>query len=210
MFLFFLVSFFVSLGWWYFVGCDDGMPRTSEKVAVSPVFVSQLSRQLGKELGSRTSQSIQAGRFRLYIFLSPIGRSLLCYESLLGSCICIYHFRVVVRFNELSEKVENHLLSKNRARKYSSRNSLRREMLRLNPVYPDFVSGSSTGAATHLYCRVYHRDVKMVTRGPGEFVRHFGSDSHWFKDVTYRVHMGLHVYNRLLEPMALTESQRGV
>ena len=45
---------------WYSVG-DDGMPRASDKVAVSPVFVSQLSRQLGNELGSRTTETIQAG-----------------------------------------------------------------------------------------------------------------------------------------------------
>ena len=43
-------------------------------------------------------------------------------------------------------------------------------MLTLNPVFPDFMSGSSTGATTHVYCKVCHRGVKMLTRGPGEFV----------------------------------------
>ena len=81
-------------------------------------------------------------------------------------------------------------------------------MLTLNPVFPDFVSGSSTGAGTHFFCKVCLRDVKMVTRGSGEFSRYFRSDGHWFKDVTYRVHMGLQIYNRLLEPMTLTEAQR--
>ena len=104
--------------------------------------------------------------------------------------------------------METQLQPKKRVRKYSSRNALRREMLTLNPVFPDFVSGSSTGAGTHFYCKVGHRDVKMVTRGSGKFSRHFRSDGHWFKDVTYRVHMSLPIYNRLLEPMTLTEAQR--
>ena len=193
---------------WYFVGCDDGMPRSSEKLAVSPVFVSQLSRQLGNEVGSRASQSIEAGTCTLYSFLSSIGHSIFCYKCLLGNCICVDNFGVVVGFIKLSEKVENQLLSKKRVRKYSSRYALRREMLTLNPVFPDFASGSSTGAATHFYCKVCHRNLKMVARGPGEFVRHFSSDGHWFKDVTYRVHMGLQVYNRMLEPVTLTEAQR--
>ena len=47
----------------------------------------------------------------------------------------------------------------------------------------------------------------MKAHGSGEFIRHFGSDGHWYRDVTYRVHMGLPVLNRLLEPMELSDSQ---
>ena len=49
------------------------MPRTPEKITVSQVIVSQLNRQIGKELGSRTTQSIQAGMFTLYIFFFRLG-----------------------------------------------------------------------------------------------------------------------------------------
>ena len=41
----------------------------------------------------------------------------------------------------------------------------------------------------------------------GEFKRHFRSDGHWFRDVAYRLHMGLTIYNRLLEPMELSASE---
>ena len=47
----------------------------------------------------------------------------------------------------------------------------------------------------------------MKAHGSGEFGRPSESDKHWFKDVTYRVQMGLPVLNRLMEPMELTESQ---
>ena len=47
----------------------------------------------------------------------------------------------------------------------------------------------------------------MKAHGSGEFIRHFGSDGHWYRDVTYRVHMGLPVLNRLLAPMELSDSQ---
>ena len=47
----------------------------------------------------------------------------------------------------------------------------------------------------------------MKAHGSGDIIRRFGSDRHWYRDVTYRVHMGLPVLNRLLEPMELSESQ---
>ena len=80
-------------------------------------------------------------------------------------------------------------------------------MLDLHPAYKSFVSGAKNGHATYFYCRVCCRDVAMKTQGSGEFKRHFESDRHWFKDVTYRVHMGLPVLNRLMEPMEMTEAQ---
>ena len=47
----------------------------------------------------------------------------------------------------------------------------------------------------------------MKAHGSREFGRHFQSDSHWFKDVVYRVHMGAPVLKRLMEPMELSEEQ---
>ena len=47
----------------------------------------------------------------------------------------------------------------------------------------------------------------MRAQGSGEFSRHFRSDAHWFRDVTYRVHMGLQVLNRLMEPVEMSECQ---
>ena len=47
----------------------------------------------------------------------------------------------------------------------------------------------------------------MKAQCSGEFARHVRSDSHWFKEVTYRVHMGLPVLNRLMEPMILSDTQ---
>ena len=80
-------------------------------------------------------------------------------------------------------------------------------MLDLHPAYKSFVSSTKNGQATYFHCRVCCRDVTMKAQGSGEFKRHFESDKHWFKDVTYRVHMGLPVLNRLMEPMEMTEAQ---
>ena len=80
-------------------------------------------------------------------------------------------------------------------------------MLDLHPAYKSFVSGAKNGQATYFHCRVCCRDVAMKAQGSGEFKRHFESDKHWFKVVTYRVHMGLPVLNRLMEPMEMTEAQ---
>ena len=81
-------------------------------------------------------------------------------------------------------------------------------MLSRHPAFAHFVTGAKTGKSMHFHCRVCGRDVAMKTHGSGEFSRHFGSDGHWFRDVTYRVHMGLQVLNRLMEPMELSDSQR--
>ena len=48
----------------------------------------------------------------------------------------------------------------------------------------------------------------METGGAGEFVRHFSGPRHWQADVTYRVHQGLPVFNKLMDPLELSESQR--
>ena len=47
----------------------------------------------------------------------------------------------------------------------------------------------------------------MRSHGAAEFVRHLGSKGHWSRDVTYRVHMELPVYNKLMEPMELSATQ---
>ena len=80
-------------------------------------------------------------------------------------------------------------------------------MFALNPVFRDFVTGSKCGRATFFYCRVCKRDVKMRSHVSAEFGRHFGSKGHWARDVRYRVHMELPVYNKLMEPMELSPSQ---
>ena len=80
-------------------------------------------------------------------------------------------------------------------------------MLSLHPAYTDFVSGAKSGEPTSFFCRVCQRDVRMKAQGAGEFKRHFSSDGYWFRDVCYRVHAGLPIYNRLLEPMELTANR---
>ena len=60
----------------------------------------------------------------------------------------------------------------------------------------------------HFHCRVCGRDVAMKAHGSGGFSRCFRSDAHWFRDVTYWVHMGLQNLNRLMEPMELSDDQR--
>ena len=93
-------------------------------------------------------------------------------------------------------------------RTYSSRNRLRRDIVRGHPVLEHFVSGSSTGSEKHFFCTICHKDVSMETRGAGDLVRHFSGPRHWQTDVTYRVHQGLPVFNKLMDPLELSESQR--
>ena len=78
---------------------------------------------------------------------------------------------------------------------------LHRRMLDSHPAYPSFVSGSKRGAGTHFHCVMCKCDVAMNAHGSREFARHFQSDGHWFKNDVYRVHMGMPVLNRLMEPM---------
>ena len=46
----------------------------------------------------------------------------------------------------------------------------------------------------------------MGSHGYSDFVRYFVSNGHSYEDVTYRVHMGLPVLNRLMDSMTLPES----
>ena len=112
----------------------------------------------------------------------------------------------VIEFQELSEKEEKRL-AKRQVKKYSSRYELRRRMLSRHPAFADFVTGVKNGNGTHFHCRVCGRDVAMKILGSVEFGQLFRSETHWFKDVIYRVHKCLQVLNRLLEPMELSDSQ---
>ena len=111
---------------------------------------------------------------------------------------------VATGFNDLVARVEERLGSTKKVKKYSSRNDLRRDMLELNPFYKDFVSGPKCGSGKFFFCRV---SFGMKAQGVGEFARHFRSDGHRYNDVTFRVHMGLPVLNRLMEPMVLSDNQ---
>ena len=116
----------------------------------------------------------------------------------------------VLGLEALVSRVESSLTSLHRPKKraYSPRNRLRREMVRGHPVLELFVSGSSTGSDKSFFCTICHRDVSMETRGAGELTRHFSGDRHWQADVTYRVYQGLPVYNRLMDPIELSDTHK--
>ena len=57
------------------------------------------------------------------------------------------------------------------------------------------------------FCLVCHRDVSVKAHGSGDFKQYFWSDGHRFREVCYRVHIGLPVYTRLMEPMELSHNQ---
>ena len=117
----------------------------------------------------------------------------------------------VIGFQELVSRVEVSLEEartphRQRTRVYSSRNRLRRDMLKDNPIFELFVSGSSTGSDKHVYCMICQRDVSMEFRGAGEFSRHFFGKQLWLLDVTYRSN-NLPTYNRQMDPMELNATQ---
>ena len=119
---------------------------------------------------------------------------------------------VFVGFQELVSRVEASLEEisspqRQRKRVYSLRKRLRRDMIGDNPIYQLFVSGSSTGCDKHFFCMICHRDVSMESRGALEFSRHFFGKRHWQLDVTYRVQNNLPVFNRLMDPMELSDAQ---
>ena len=70
-----------------------------------------------------------------------------------------------------------------------------------------FVSGSSSGIETAVFCTICQRDVSIATKAVQELSRRFSSDKPGQLDVTYRVHQGLQVYNKLLDPMELSDVQ---
>ena len=74
-------------------------------------------------------------------------------------------------------------------------------------ILSEFVSGSKNGQSTCFLCTMCKRDVSMVSRGAVKLGRHFGSDRHWERDVTYRVHEGMPIFNQLRQPIALTDEE---
>ena len=76
-----------------------------------------------------------------------------------------------------------------------------------NDILSKFVSGSKNGKSTSFFCTMCERDVSIESRGLGEINRHFASDRHWERDVTYRVHKGLPIYNQLRQAISLTDDQ---
>ena len=106
----------------------------------------------------------------------------------------------VTGFEELVNRVENSWenagTSLGRTRSYRSRNRLRRDMVKGHPVFELFMTGSSTGVATSLYCTVCERDVSMETRGVGELGRQFMRSGYYV-----RVHHDLPVFNPSMDPM---------
>ena len=117
----------------------------------------------------------------------------------------------VVEFEELVVRVETSLEnvspSRRRSRPQNPQKRLRRSMVKEHPAFELFVSGSSSGVETAFFCTICQRDVSIATKGIREISRHFSSDKHWALDVTYRVHQGLQVYNKLLDPMELSDAQ---
>ena len=116
---------------------------------------------------------------------------------------------VVTEFEELIKRMEATLdeASRSRKRVYSPRNRLRRDMVAGHPIFELFVSGSSSGSDKAFHCMVCQRDVSMESRGPAEFSRHFFGKRHWQVDVAYRVRYDMPVFNRLMDPMVLSEDQ---
>ena len=109
---------------------------------------------------------------------------------------------------DLSGQLEQISPPGKKAKVYSSLNHLRRDMLCGEEIYSEFVTGSKCGSASMFFCRMCDRDVSMASRGKGEFKRHFMSDHHWERDVTYRVHRSLPVFNKLRESIVLSTARR--
>ena len=150
----------------------------------------------------------------LVVTKKPFERAILagCVFWVSGfSFMFIACFIVFAEFEELVARVETSLEqaspSRRRTRVVSSRNRLRRSMVIDHPVFELFVSGSSSGIENAFFCTLCQRDVSIATKGVRELTRHFSSDKHWPLDVTYRVHHGLQVYNKLLDPMELSDAQ---
>ena len=109
--------------------------------------------------------------------------------------------------NNIGDSLENRGVSPKKKKKYSSRSHLRMDMVAGNEILSEFVSGSKNGQSTYFFCTMCERDVSMVSRGASELVRHFSSECHWERDVTYRVHKGMPIFNQLRQSIALTDEK---
>ena len=119
--------------------------------------------------------------------------------SLIGCSVFVSEFEELVTRVEAS--LEQASPSRRRTRTESSRSRFRSSMVKDLPVFELFVSVASSEVETAFFCTLCQRDVSIAAKGEREMTRHFGSDKHWLLDVTYRVHQGLQVYIKLLEPM---------
>ena len=128
-----------------------------------------------------------------------------CYGSMfINSCFNIGFAEFA---NKIGDSLENLGVSPKKKKNYSSRNYLRKDMVAGNEILGEFVSGSKNGLSTYFFCTMCERDVSMVSRGANELVRHFTSDRHWQRDVTYRVHKGMPVFNQLRQLITLTDEE---
>ena len=109
--------------------------------------------------------------------------------------------------NKIGDSLENLGVSPRKKKKYSSRNHLRKDMVAGDEILSEFVSGSKNGLTTYFFCTMCERDVSMISRGASELVRHFTSERHWERDVTYRVHKGMPVFNQLRQLITLTDEE---
>ena len=137
-----------------------------------------------------------------------------CWLALYFRYLCVFQGSMYLfsGFQELVAWVETSLEGapgpqRQRKRVYSPRNRLRRDLVDDNPINQLFVSGSSTGSDKLFFCKICHRDVSMESRGASEFARRFFGKRHWQLDMTYRVQHDLPVFNRLMDPMELSEAQ---
>ena len=108
---------------------------------------------------------------------------------------------------KIGDSLDNLVTTPKKKRKYSSRNHLRKDMVPGNDILSEFVSGSKNGKSTSFFCTMCERDVSIESRGLEEINRHFASVRHWERDVIYRVHKGLPIYNQLRQAITLTDGQ---
>ena len=189
-----------------FVGNDDD----SIGMGLSPQNLALLSQQIIEEVDTRTSRTIRKNKYSLAIFgIIEVSALRVVFRTRFVFFVATLFSRlfVVIGFSELTAKVGEQVGTQPKAKKYSRKNMLHKRMLESHPAYSSFVSGSKTGAGTHFHCVICKRDVAMRAQGSREFARHFQSDSHWFKDVVYRAHMGMPILSRLMEPMEVSEEQ---
>ena len=140
---------------------------------------------------------------------SGVGKSVFWGGSFVDGCLPkLRVFAFVVEFEELVTRVdtslENASPSRRPSRPQNPRNRLRRSMIKDHPVVELFVS---SGVETAFFFTICQQDVSIATKGVRDIGRQFASDKHRLLDVTYRVHQGLQVYNKLLDPMELSDAQ---
>ena len=156
-------------------------------MTMSPGYLLEWSRYIVEECDTRNSRTIQSGELLILTFFRYIFLLKLVLDDPLF-CRFVSVTFVVIEFSELARKLDDRL-GKRRTRKYSSRNVFHRRMLGLHPEFPSFVAGPKHGLGTFFFGKVmwlWRHTVLGNSYGT--------SDGHWYRDVTYRVHMGLPVF----------------